>query len=134
MDDIVILSLDELEFENAKIVKPCKDLKEINCDIILIMPNVRINSYKINAKIIILYGDLGYLSLKNVKCDSIVTYGMANRNTITISSVDNMLIAVQREITKLDKNKTQIGEFFSKRTQKNEIFDLAIESLRLIIG
>lgn len=131
---IAVLTTTDIIICNAKIYKQSLIKKQVNCDILLVMPDFNIKNYTINTNIAIIYGDLGFKFFKNINYKEIITYGMSQKNTITISSTEMncILIAIQREITKLNGEKIEIGEIAVEKTQKNQLDTLAISILDIV--
>ncbi len=136
MPKIVILSNNDIIVEGAKIynIKNCNE--EIFCDILLIMPNFNAEKFIVQTKIAIVYGDLGFKSIKNIKYEEIITYGMASKNTATISSsyTNNILVAIQREITDIKGKTFEISEYFVEKKSEKYLETLALSLLCIING
>ena len=133
MPKIIILSEHKIEFEGAK---TCFDESMAeNCDILLIMPNFNARKFNIYSKIAIVYGDLGFFNIKNIKYNNIITYGMSSKNTVTISSIgeNEMLMAIQRQISSINGNTIEISEHSVKEKMEKPLDILATEILKMIL-
>lgn len=133
MQKVVVLSLYDLDEFNT--CKP-QNCQNIDCDIFLCMPNVDPKYIQINAKIAIVYGDLGFKSYKKMKCGEIITYGMSSKNSVTPSSIadDTLLLSIQRSILKLDGEQIPIGEVSCAKNHLSNLDNIAINVLNLILN
>ncbi|MFI3116210.1 MAG: hypothetical protein R3Y12_08750 [Clostridia bacterium] len=134
MPEISILSNKNIIMCNAKIYSETFEAKEIFCDILLIMPDFKINNMKITTKIAIIYGDAPFSNLHSISFKKIITYGMSSKNTATISSMcqNDLLLAIQREITNINGNIIQIGEYKSENITENQLETLGLTLLSMI--
>lgn len=139
MPKIVVLSINDIDnilIDGAEIYNQNNCKKEFHCDILLIMPYFNAYNLKINTKIAIVYGDLGFKTIQNIKYQEIITYGMSSKNTATISSIcsNNILVAIQREITNIYGNIFEISEYFADNSSENHLESLALSLLCIING
>lgn len=132
----VILSSKEIIVPFAKVYKHHDLNSEFFCDILLVMPDFNPKNLKITAKTVIAYGDLGFKSFKNIKSEQIITYGMSNKNTITISSsfTNEILVAIQREFIGINGNLYEVSEYLTEKITENPLETLAISIFYMING
>lgn len=117
------------------ILKGTVNTCDISCDICLCLPNAKLKKCKVNTKIAILYGDIDFSTYKKIKFKQLITYGMSSKNTITPSSItdDNILIAIQRDIKKINGNKLSISEIKVKKNNFTILELVAHTTLNLIL-
>lgn len=136
MPEIAILSNNNMIIFDAKIYPQSLCETEIFCDILLVMPDFDIKNFKITTKIAIVYGDIFFENIQNISFDKIITYGMSSKNTATISSLcqNDLLVAIQREISDLKDNIIQIGEYKKENIAENQLQSLGLNILSMLNG
>lgn len=132
---ILILSNNYIEFDNAQHINPNTHTQNEKCDILLVCADVKYINFTINTNISIIYGDLGFNLFEKITSQSIITYGMSNKNSATISSSNDseILVSILREFLSFDKKIIEIIEFSYKKSKFSDLDCLATAILSLVL-
>lgn len=117
-----------------------ENIRNIKFDVIIITTNINnllekkevIEKICVNSKYLLLNADVGInLKILQNKKITVITYGLNQKSTVTISSIkeDEILIALQRTIKNLKEKNIEIGE---KRVSIDKNSKLSLQDLLAI--
>lgn len=101
-------------------------------DAVLLMPDMGTQSFTISCNVLVVPDES---SIKNVEAKSVVSYGMSQRNTVTLSSTQELckVIALQRDVMSLD-GKLILRQEFPLECDFTSYETLALASVLIITG